>query len=210
MSPLSMRKPLCRADYNVSTRQAVMSSQILALFQQVREGDGKALDELMPQVYDELRRIAQSFMRRQRPEHTLQPTALINEAFIKLFEDARPVFVDRAHFLALMARVMRQVLVDHARAVGAVKRGGSERRVEWDTNIEVAAARGGRPLNVLELQDALNALGRESRFLAEVVEMHYFGGMTAEEMAVVVGRSVHTVRHDLRLARAWLRRELAG
>ena len=78
MSPLSMRKPLCRADYNVSTRQAVMSSQILALFQQVREGDGKALDELMPQVYDELRRIAQSFMRRQRPEHTLQPTALIN------------------------------------------------------------------------------------------------------------------------------------
>jgi len=185
-----------------------MSSQIVALFQKVRDGDPGALEELMPQVYDELRRIAQSFMRRQRQGHTLQPTALVNEAFIKAFE-AQPVFVDRAHFLALMARVMRQVLVDHARALGAVKRGGLERRVPWDTNIEIAAPRGGRQVNVLELQDALDALGRESHSLAEVVEMHYFGGMTAEETAVVVGRSVHTVRHDLRLARAWLRRELA-
>jgi RNA polymerase sigma factor (TIGR02999 family) len=186
-----------------------MSSQIVALFQKVRDGDPGALEELMPQVYDELRRIAQSFMRRQREGHTLQPTALVNEAFIKAFADAQPVFVDRAHFLALMARVMRQVLVDHARALGAVKRGGLERRVPWDTNIEISAPRGGRQLNVLELQDALEALGRESQSLAEVVEMHYFGGMTAEETAVVVGRSVHIVRHDLRLARAWLRRELA-
>jgi len=186
-----------------------MSSQIVALFQKVRDGDRGALNELIPQVYGELRRIAQSFMRRQRPGHTLQPTALVNEAFIKLFEDARPAFVDRAHFLALMARVMRQVLVDHARALGAAKRGGSERRVPWDTNIEVVAARGHRQLNVLELQDALESLERESQSLAEVLEMHYFGGMTAEETAAVVGRSVHIVRHDLRLARAWLRRELA-
>jgi RNA polymerase sigma-70 factor, ECF subfamily len=118
------------------------------------------------------------------------------------------MFDDRAHCLALMARVMRQVLVDHARALGAAKRGGSERRVPWDTNIEVVAGRGERQLNVLQLQDALEALGRESQSLAEVVEMHYFGGMTAEETAAVVGRSVHTVRHDLRLARAWLRREI--
>jgi RNA polymerase sigma factor (TIGR02999 family) len=185
-----------------------MSSQIVALFRKLRDGDRGAMDELMPQVYDELRRIAQSFMRRQRPGHTLQPTALVNEAFIKLFDDARPVFVDRAHCLALMARVMRQVLVDHARAIGAAKRGGSDRRVPWDTNIEVIAGRSGGPLNVLELQDALEALGRESPLLADVVEMHYFGGMTAEETAAVVGRSVHTVRHDLRLARAWLRREI--
>src|SRR5271154_4590066 len=109
-----------------------MSSQIIALLQKVREGDPAALDELMPLVYGELRRIAQSFVRRQRPGHTLQPTALINEAFIKLFED-------RAHFLALMSRVMRQVLVDHARAFGAAKRGGGERRVPWDENIEVMA-----------------------------------------------------------------------
>ena len=185
-----------------------MSSQIAALFRKLRDGDRGALDELMPQVYDELRRIARSFMRRQRPGHTLQPTALVNEAFIKMFEDARPMFVDRAHCLALMARVMRQVLVDHARAVGAAKRGGSDRRVPWDTNIEIIAGRGGRQLNVLQLQDALEALGRESQLLADIVEMHYFGGMTAEETAAVVGRTVHTVRHDLRLARAWLRREL--
>jgi RNA polymerase sigma factor (TIGR02999 family) len=185
-----------------------MSSQIVALFRKVRDGDRGALDELMPQVYDELRRIARSFMRRQRPGHTLQATALVNEAFIKLFDDARPVFVDRAHCLALMARVMRQVLVDYARALGAAKRGGSDRRIPWDTNIEVIAGRGDRQLNVLELQDALEALGRESQLLADVVEMHYFGGMTAEETAEVVGRSVHSVRHDLRLARAWLRREL--
>jgi RNA polymerase sigma factor (TIGR02999 family) len=186
-----------------------MSSPIVVLFHKMRAGDEGALDELMPQVYGELRRMARLFMRRQRPGHTLQPTALVNEAFIKLFDDAQPVFEDRAHFLALMARVMRQVLVDHARAFGAAKRGGSARRVPWDTNIEVIAGRGGRQLNVLELQDALDALARENASLAEVVEMHYFGGMTADETAAVVGRSVHTVRHELRLARAWLRRELA-
>jgi RNA polymerase sigma factor (TIGR02999 family) len=186
-----------------------MSPQITVLLQRLREGEPTALDELMPLVYGELRRIARSFMRGQRPGHTLQPTALVNEAFIKLFEDTRPQFADRAHFLALMARVMRQVLVDHARAVGAAKRGGGEERVPWDTNIEVTADRGQEQIKLLELHGALEALARESQSLAQVIEMHYFGGMTAEETAVVVGRSAHIVRHDLRLARAWLRRELA-
>jgi RNA polymerase sigma-70 factor (ECF subfamily) len=186
-----------------------MSSQIIALLQKVREGDRAALDELMPLVYGELRRIARSFMRRQRPGHTLQPTALINEAFIKLFEAGQPLFADRAHFLALMSRVMRQVLVDHARGLGAAKRGGGERRVPWDENIEVMAEAGGHSLKVLELHGALEDLARDNPSLAQVVEMHYFGGMTAEETAEVVGRSAHVVRHDLRLARAWLRRELA-
>jgi RNA polymerase sigma-70 factor (ECF subfamily) len=186
-----------------------LPSQIIPLIQKLREGDRDAADELMPLVYGELRRIAGAFMRRQRPGHTLQPTALVNEAFIKLFEEGQPQFADRAHFLALMSRVMRQVLVDHARVVGAAKRGGGERRVPWDENIEVLGERGGQPLKVLELHDALDALARENQALAQVVEMHYFGGMTAEEAAVVAGRSVHTVRHDLRLARAWLRRELA-
>jgi RNA polymerase sigma-70 factor (ECF subfamily) len=186
-----------------------MSSQIIALLQKVREGDQAALDELMPLVYGELRRIAQSFMRRQRPGHTLQPTALVNEAFIKVFEGGQPLFADRAHFLALMSRVMRQVLVDHARAVGAAKRGGGERRVPWDENIEIIEQRWGPPLKVLDLHSALEDLARENQSLAQVVEMHYFGGMTAAEAAEVSGRSVHEVRHDLRLARAWLRRELA-
>ena len=185
-----------------------MSSPIIVLFEKLRAGDPAALNELMPLVYGELHRIARSFMRRQQPGHTLQPTALVNEAFIKVFEDAQPLFVDRAHFLALMARVMRQVLVDHARALDAAKRGGGGRKVPWDSNIDVVAA-GGTPLQVLPLHLALEALARDDQSLAEVVEMHYFGGMTAEETAAVVGRSVHTVRHDLRLARAWLRRELA-
>ena len=187
-----------------------MSSQITELLHKLRDGDHAALDALMPLVNGELRRIARSFMRGQRPGHTLQPTALVNEAFIKLFDTAQPQLADRAHFLALMARVMRQVLVDHARAAGAGKRGGGEERVAWDTNIEVAAERGHQHVRMLELHDALEALARENGLLAQVIEMHYFGGMTAEEAAVAVGRSVHAVRHDLRLARAWLRRELAG
>ena len=184
-------------------------SEVTRLLHRARAGDRAALDELMPLVYGELRRIARSFMRRQQPGHTLQPTALINEAFIKLFQDAEPQLADRAHFLALMSRVMRQVLVDHARAHGAVKRGRGGARLPWDTNIEVPADRGSKQVKFLDLHRALESLARENPSLAQVVEMHYFGGMTAEEAAVASARSVHVVRHDLRLARAWLRRELA-
>jgi RNA polymerase sigma factor (TIGR02999 family) len=186
-----------------------MSSQITVLLQKVRAGDRVALDELMPLVYAEVRRIAQAFMHGQRPGHTLQPTALVHEAFIKIFEDEGPALADRAHLLALMARAMRQVLVDHARAQGAAKRGGGEQRVTWDTGIEVPAERGPETVQVLALHDALDALAREDATLAQIIEMHYFGGLTAEESASVLGRSVHSLRHDLRFARAWLRRRLA-
>jgi RNA polymerase sigma factor (TIGR02999 family) len=187
-----------------------MSSDVTRLLQRVRAGDRSALDELMPLVYGELRRIAQSFMRRQRPGHTLQPTALVNEAFLKLFGSAQPEVADRAHFLALMSRVMRQVLVDHARSAAADKRGGGGARVPWDANIEVPGDHGSEQLKLLDLHRVLEALEREHPDLAEVVEMHYFGGLTAEEAALAVRRSVHIVRHDLRFARAWLRRALAG
>jgi RNA polymerase sigma factor (TIGR02999 family) len=187
-----------------------VESDVTRLLRRVRAGDRAALDELMPLVYGELRRIARSFMKRQRPGHTLQPTALVNEAFIKLFGSARPDVADRAHFLALMSRVMRQVLVDHARSATADKRGGGEAHMPWDANIEVRSERGSEQLKLLDLHRALEALEREHPPLAEVVEMHYFGGLTAEEAAMALGRSVHTVRHDLRFARAWLRRVLAG
>lgn len=186
-----------------------ITSQVTVLLRRLHEGEQDALEQLMPLVYGELRRIAQSFMRRQRPGHTLQPTALVNEAFVKLFEDAEPHLVNRAHFLALMSRVMRQVLVDHARALGAAKRGGGEARVPWDTNIEVGGADRRQQMKLLELHTAIEALDRENSSLAQVVEMYYFGGMTAEEVAAAAGRSVHVVRHELRIARAWLRRELA-
>jgi RNA polymerase sigma-70 factor (ECF subfamily) len=163
----------------------------------------------MPLFYRELHRIAQAFMLRQRPGHTLQPTALVNEAYLKLIEASNLAVADRAHFLAVMARVMRQVLVDHARALGAAKRGGARSTVPWDTNIEIQTGRSSQPVKMLELEGALEALANENRSLADIVEMHYFGGMTAEETALVVGRSAHAVRHDLRVARAWLRRELS-
>ena len=185
------------------------SHRVTHLLQRVRAGEQSALNELMPLVDGELRRIARAFMRRQQPGHTLQPTALVNEAFIKLFGDAEPQLTDRAHFLALMSRVMRQVLVDHARSRAAAKRGGGEARVPWDTSIEVPADQGNEHVRLLDLHGALEALASENASLAQVVEMHYFGGMTAEEVALALARSVHAVRHDIRLARAWLRRELS-
>jgi RNA polymerase sigma-70 factor (ECF subfamily) len=185
-------------------------SQVTLLLRRMQQGESSALDELMPIVYDELHRIARSAMARQRPGHTLQPTALVNEAFLKLFEEKQPQFAGRAHFLGVMSRAMRHVLVDHARSLGAAKRGGHGGKVPWDTNIEIKAERGSRQLKLLDLDGALEALARERQSLADVVEMHYFGGMTAEEISEAAGRSVHVVRHDLRLARAWLRRELAG
>jgi RNA polymerase sigma factor (TIGR02999 family) len=187
-----------------------MPPQVTRLLQRLKDGEHAALDELMPMMDGELRRIARAFMSRQRMGHTLQPTALVNEAYIRLFGDQEPQLANRTHFMALMSRIMRQVLVDHARAVAAAKRGGSDARVPLDTNIEVEDERGSQQLKLLDLHRALEALQRENAPLAEAVELHYFGGMTAEEVAESSGRSVHVVRHDLRLARAWLRRELAN
>ena len=185
-----------------------MASEVTGLLQRLREGDESVRDELVSLVYAELRRVAQAFMHRQKPGHTLQPTALVNEAFLKLFESDTPPAIDRGHFLALMSRIMRQVLVDHARGRGTAKRGGGDARVEWDTNIQVADETGVEQVALLDLDRALDALDQENHEIAEVVTMHYFGGMTAEEVAAAVGRSVHVVRHDLRFGRAWLRRRL--
>jgi RNA polymerase sigma-70 factor (ECF subfamily) len=162
----------------------------------------------MPLIYNELHRMARLFLRNRRPSETLQPTALVNEAYLKLLGNGQPQFVDRAHFLAVMSTVMRQVLIDHVRAAAAQKRGGQAQRVDWDTAIIVESGGSQSQLRMLEVNQALEALSGENPTLAQVVEMHYFGGMTAEEIATVANRSAHTIRHDLRLARAWLRREL--
>ncbi len=147
-------------------------AEVTHLLHRMREGDGTAREELMPLVYGELRRIAGAFMRRQQAGHSLQPTALVNEAFVKLFHDSEPHAADRAHFLALMARVMRQVLVDHARAHSAAKRGGREQNLPWDTNIEVGDARATEHVKLLDLHRALEALERDEPALAQVIEMH--------------------------------------
>jgi RNA polymerase sigma factor (TIGR02999 family) len=172
----------------------------------MRGGDESARGELISVVYQTLHRIAESQLRKERPDHTLQPTALVNEAYLKLFGHSEIEFADRAHFFAVVSRAMRRILVDHARARAARR---NEGQVQLDTSIEFEAGAGTKPMKLLDLDLAMDALARERSSLAELIEMRYFGGMTAEETAEVVGRSVHIVRHELRLAHAWLRRELS-
>jgi RNA polymerase sigma factor (TIGR02999 family) len=171
-------------------------------------GNESARSELIDLVFATLHGIARSYLRKERPDHTLQPTALVNEAYMKLFGQSEVQFVDRAHFFAVVSQVMRRILVDHARARAAARRGDG--RIQASPAIELQAAAGPRQIELLDLDFALDALAQEKSSLAQLIEMHYFGGMTAEETAEVVGRSVHVVRHELRLAHAWLRRELAG
>lgn len=185
-----------------------MDTKITELLRRAREGDAGASHELMPLVYSELRRIAGRHLRKERKDHTLQPTALVNELYLKMFGNTAPNVADKAHFLAIASRIMRGILVDYARARRADKRGGGLQRVET-TGLEFGSH---EPdfVPLLELDRAIDALAVENPALAEAIEMRYFGGLTAEEAAEVTGRSVHSVRHDLRFAQAWLRRALAG
>jgi RNA polymerase sigma factor (TIGR02999 family) len=173
------------------------------LLERLRGGDQSVLDQLTVALYDELRRIAARYFRGERPGHTLQTTALVHEAYVKLCGQPEHHFQDRVHFLAVASRVMRQVLVDHARARATRKRGGAEPK------LEVEAESGSELVELLDLDGALGALTQEDESLARIVEMKYFGGMTAEEMAEALGQSVHIIRHDLRFAQAWLRRRLS-
>ena len=185
-----------------------VSPSVPELFERLRNGDQSALNPLIASLYEELHRIATRHLRRERPEHTLQPTALVHEAYLKMFDSGGHQFTGKAHFLAVASRVMRQVLVDYARARTTQKRGGVE-NVDRAKGFEVQGDDRTDPIDLIALDDALGALGEEDSKLAQLVEMRYFGGMTAEESAEALGLSVHVVRHDLRLAQAWLRRKLS-
>ena len=185
-----------------------MSSQVPELLERLRTGDQSALNEILPPLYDELHRIASRHLRAERPNHTLQATALVHEAYLKLFAGQEYRFADEVHFLAVSSRVMRQVLLDYARTRAAQKRSGVDRNSPLSPVLEVAGDAGVELLELIELDDAIKALAAEDESLARLVEMRYFGGMTAEETAEALGRSVHVVRHDLRFAQAWLRRKL--
>ncbi len=186
-----------------------MPAEITILLDRWRQGDQAALNELMPLVYAELNRRARNLLRGKSPDYTLQPTALVHEACLKLLGHDGPGFENRAHFLAVLSRAMRQVLVDYARSSHAAKRGGSAERVPWDTQIEISAGSGSPAPRMLELDRVLSLLETGNPRLARLVEMHYFGGMTADEMALALDRSAHAVRHDLRAAKSFLRREMA-
>jgi RNA polymerase sigma factor (TIGR02999 family) len=183
-----------------------VTSSVPQLLERLRGGDQSVLNEIVTALYDELRRIAARHLPAERPEHTLQTTALVHEAYLRLFADAPRKFADRVHFLAVASHVMREVLVDYARSRAAKKRGGA---AAWTTSLPLGAEAGVDRPGLLELDRALEALTREDKSLTQLIEMRYFGGMTAKETAEALGQSVHVVRHDLRLAQAWLRRELS-
>jgi RNA polymerase sigma factor (TIGR02999 family) len=182
-------------------------SQLLA---DLRSGDRDALEQLMPMVYAELRQLAAHYLRRERASHTLQPTALVHEMYVRLaghVDQHGAVWQDRAHFFGIAARVMRQVLVDHARAGGAAKRGGRPLRVtlsEWNHMTP------GPDLDILALEAALTRLATLDAGQARLVELRFFAGLTLEEAADVLDRSPRTLKRDWRSARAWLQRELSG
>jgi RNA polymerase sigma-70 factor (ECF subfamily) len=178
------------------------------LLDRLQTGDEAALNELVSLLYEELRRIAALHLRKERAPHTLQTTALVHEVYLKLMQDNQRGFTDKIHFLAVASRAMRHVLVDYARARAAKKRSGNHpsgpERFSW-AGFEV---QGELQPSLLDLDRALDALAQQDQHLAQLIQMRYFGGMTAEESAAVLDQSVHTVRHDLRLAQAWLRQLL--
>ena len=183
-----------------------MRSEITEILLDARKSaDSGATDRLVEALYPELHRMAQGLMRRERAGHTLQPTALVGEAFLRLVDQTRIEWQDRAHFLGIAARVMRQVLVDHARRHVAAKRGAEMQRVTFDESLGHGSDRG---FEVLELHEALERLATLDPRGAQVVELRVFGGSTIEEVAHVLGVSKRTVDNDWAVARMWLAREL--
>ncbi|WP_448990285.1 sigma-70 family RNA polymerase sigma factor [Luteitalea sp.] len=177
------------------------------LVAQSAAGDAAAAAELFPIVYEELRRLAASALRRERTDHTLQPTALVHEAFLRLAETPGASWENRAHFVAVAARVMRRVLVDHARGRNALKRGNGEIRVPLD-DVDVAAV--GQDVDLVALDDALARLATLDERQARIVELRFFGGLSVPETAALIGASERTVKRDWQVARAWLTRELSS
>ena len=176
------------------------------LLREWRAGNPGALDELVPQIFSELQRLAAGYMRGERGDHTLEPTDLVTEAYLRLAQGESPEWNDRVHFFAIAARTMRQILVDHARKRNAAKRGDGARPITFD---ETVVARE-RPDELLALDDALQALAALDERKARIIELHYFGGLTQHEVAEALAIHVNTVARDLRLGEAWIHRHVRG
>ena len=170
------------------------------------KGDQAALEKLMPLVYNELRRLATAYLRRERASHTLQPTALVNEAYLRLIDQRNAQWQNRAHFFGISAQLMRRILVDHARQHQAVKRGGSNQQRLSITSVEEIATQ--PAVDLLALNEALDELASLDPQQAQIVELKFFGGLSIDETAEVLGISHATVERDWKMARAWLRRQL--
>jgi RNA polymerase sigma-70 factor, ECF subfamily len=179
------------------------SGQVTQLLLDWSEGDKAALDKLIPIVHDELRRLARNYMRRERAGHTLQTSALINEAYLRL-ADGDVAWKNRSHFFGIAARLMRQILVDHARALNNLKRGGDQLKV----SLSEAAGIGERAAELIALDEALENLAALDEQQSRIVELRYFSGLTIEETADLLSISTATVEREWRSARAWLRHQM--
>lgn len=184
------------------------SSAVTRLLQQASDGQADAVDQLYPLVYDELRRLAQSYLERERPDHTLPATALVNEAYLKLVDQTRVKWKNRSHFFAVAAQAIRRILIDYARQRGRQKRGGDAVRLDLDDIMNLPD--GSPSTDIVALDEALTRLAEHDPVKARVVEMRFFGGLTTEETAQVLAVTGRTVERYWQYARAWLYRALAG
>jgi len=184
-----------------------MQASVTGLIARLRDGDRTALDQLIPLVYTELHKIASGYLSDEGQPHTLQATALVHEAYLRLLAANHPDYKNRAHFFGVAASVMRQILVDHARSRHAAKRGGAALTLVIDENLDAGVS---RESTVVALDDALRSLALVDEHKSRLVELRFFGGMSAEEIAEFLPDSVHRVRHEMRMALAWLHREVNG
>lgn len=183
------------------------SGEVTELLRSVQKGDQEAVERLAPLVYEEMRRLARMVFRKERPGHTLQPTVLANEVFMKLVDQTQANWQSRAHFLAIASRAMRRVLVDYSRAHQAEKRGGGNAKVPLEENLVYSEE---KSPEILLLDRALDKLAELDPRQARIVELRFFGGLTGEEIAEAVGVSTATVTRELRIAQAWLHRAMTG
>jgi RNA polymerase sigma-70 factor, ECF subfamily len=180
--------------------------EVTELLMRFRKGDREAESQLIPLVYTELRRLASHYLDRERGDHTLQPTALVHEAFLRLASENQPEWQDRAHFFGVAARLMRQILVDHARRYQSLKRGGNYQRSTITEQLMVYSPE--KSAELLALDEALQHLANEDARQCRVVEMKFFGGLNIEQIAAVLNVSARTVKREWTMARAWLHQEM--
>ena len=182
------------------------SPRVTELLGKLQPGDPRTAEQLFADVYTELRALAARYLRRERQNHTLQPTALVHEAYLKLHGETRVDWRGQAHFLAIASQAMRQILVDHARRRGAAKRGGSRHRIALDDNVLIES---NRDVDLLALEDALTKLTKLDPRQAQMIELRFFAGLSIAEAAKVMGMSKRSAEREWTMVRAWLRRELS-
>ena len=182
------------------------STELTRILSHISSGDKAAADRLMPLVYDHLRSMAATYLRRESPGHTLQPTALVNEAYLKLVDQRNVDWRGKTHFFAVSAEIMRRILVDYARSKKRQKRGGDFERIKLHTDLQISRDRDD---DLLAVDEAIDKLAKKDSRQAKIVELRFFGGLTVAEVAEVLGISKRTVEAEWTVIRAWLRRELS-